>query len=208
MDIRNIKAYIYWDFDDVLGKTHAQMLYLLKYIFGYVADPTTFLSPDNTGGRMKEILDSAGFMRNTAFDYPALNCMRALREWFPNLEHGLATHRGYHKDGERNTMYLLNEYEVKFDSYHFIDPAQHRDKMGYLRSLHQPDDLIILVDDNPFYDHDKYPNSWTVLVDKPWNKHVVTTDPDLRVKTSGIFTAVEMVLRDLRLEAPADERAA
>lgn len=208
MDIRNIKAYVYWDFDDVLGRTNAQLVYLLKYIFGVEAPLGSYLTVENTQGRIDDLVATASFMRNTAFDYPALNCLRRLQEQFPHVQHGLATHRGYHPKGEEYTLALLNEYEVKLDSHHFIDPAVHgKDKMVYLRARHPPDDVVILIDDNTFYEHDAYPNSSTVLVDRSWNQHVVTTSPELRVQTSGIYEAVEALLCLYCIKAMTNERA-
>lgn len=211
MDIRNIKAYVYWDFDDVLGRTHAQMLYLLKYIFGYDAPTDIYLTPGNTDGRLAHILDNPTFMRTTGFDYTAITALKTLREQFPRLTHGLATHRGYHKDGESLTMALLDEHQFTFDSYHFMDPAViGKDKMAYLRSLHEPGDIIILVDDNTFYDHTAYENSYTVLVDKPWNQEVVTYSPELRTDPAGILQAVKFALHLAAVDTEVfdDERAA
>ena len=185
------------------------MLYLLKYIFNYDAPDDVYLSPDNTQGHLAHILDNPTFMRTTGFDYHAVAAWKRLQADFPNLKHGLATHRGYHADGEGLTRALLDEHQFKFDSYHFIDPAVHgKDKMAYLRARHLPTDIIILADDNTFYDHDAYPNSSTVLIDKPWNKHVVTTSPELRVQTSGIYEAVEALLCYYLMKAMLNERAA
>ncbi|QXO09998.1 hypothetical protein pEaSNUABM37_00037 [Erwinia phage pEa_SNUABM_37] len=209
MKLSELKAYIYWDFDDVLGRTHAQMLYLLKYIFGYVAPDDIYLTPGNTDGRMAYILDNPTFMRTTGFDYRAVAAWKRIQEMFPNIENGLATHRGYHADGEPLTMALLDEHCFKFDSYHFIDPAVHgKDKMAYLRALHDPDDIVILIDDNTFYDHDQYPNSFTVLIDKPWNQQIAPSSAGMRVDTSGIYEAVEALLCFATIKAPFDERAA
>lgn len=208
--MENTKAnvFIYWDFDDVLGKTHAQFIFLLKLLFDHDAATDVYLTPANTDGHLAMILNKATFMRNTALDYPAWHALKGLQEYYPDIHHGLATHRGYHPDGAAHTLALLKEYEHKFDSYHFIDPALHgKDKMVYLRALHAPEDVVILVDDNTFYEHDQYPNSWTVLVDRPWNKQVVTQHPDLRVTTSGIYHAVAFILDNLRLGTPAYERA-
>lgn len=210
MNLRNLNVFIYWDFDDVLGNTHAQMLYLLKYIFGFVAPGDIYLTPENTDGRMAHILDNPTFMRTTGFDYRVVAAWKALQERFPGIKHGLATHRGYHADGEPLTLALLDEHCFKFDSYHFMNPAVvGKDKMAYLRSLHKPGDIVILVDDNTFYDHFKYENSYTVLVDKPWNQHVETYSPELRVKPSGILEAVVFALYlATAFEEPDDERAA
>lgn len=211
MNLRNRKVYIYWDFDDVLGRTHAQMLYLLWYIFGYEAPTDVYLTPGNTGGRLAHILDNPTFMRTTGFDYVAIAALKTLREKYPQINHGLATHRGYHKDGEPLTLALLDEHQFSFDSYHFMDPAViGKDKMAYLRSLHDPDDVVILVDDNTFYDHLAYENSYTVLVNKPWNRDVVTSCPELRVDPDGIMEAVEfaLYLATAFTEVLDDERAA
>lgn len=209
MENNKANVFIYWDFDDVLGKTHAQFIFLLKLLFDHDAATDVYLTPANTDGHLAVILNKATFMRNTAFDYQVIAAWKAIQENFPQVVHGLATHRGYHPDGEANTMALLDEHGFKFASYHFIDPAVHgKDKMVYLRERHAPDDIIILIDDNTFYEHDQYPNASTVLIDKPWNKHVVTTSPELRVQTSGIYEAVEALLCFYTLKAMTNERAA
>lgn len=186
--------FVYWDYDDCLGQTRKQFVQILLERYGHVVKTDDYLTPANTDGLLAPILDSAEFMRSTPLDHTVLRVMQFLCDLRPDVKHGLATHRGYHPKGAEYTQELLERNGVTFDSYHYIDPVPYRDKMKYLRELHKPEDIVILVDDNTYYDHDAYPNSITVLIDKPWNKHVVTAHPELRVTPEGVYHCLQSVL--------------
>lgn len=190
-----MNVHIYWDGDDVLFDTSTQFYGIMEQKYGLRLEPDLFLTPENTMGCLKPELDSAEFMRTTPIVTDAVAALNHIQRNFPTINNNLATHRGYHEDGQRFTDELLHHHQISLHNRLYIDPAAHKDKMGVLRSIHSKDDIVILVDDNTYYDHDKYPNTYTVLIDKPWNKDVVTTHPYLRVTPDKLCDVLCFILR-------------
>lgn len=190
-----MNVHIYWDGDDVLFDTSSQFYGIMQHKYGLRLEPGLFLTPANTNGCMAPELASAEFMRNTPIVPDAVAALDCIQRHFPVVKHNLATHRGYHENGQPFTDALLADHQIDMHNRLYIDPALHKDKMGLLRSIHPEGDVVILVDDNTYYDHDKYENTYTVLIDKPWNKDVVTTHPYLRVTPDKLCDVLCFILR-------------
>lgn len=190
-----MSVHIYWDGDDVLFDTSTQFYGIMENKYNLRLEPDLFLTPENTNGCLAPELESAEFMRTTPIVPDAVAALQGIQRCFPTIPNNLATHRGYHVNGRQYTDELLHLHRIDLWNRLYIDPAEHKDKMGVLRALHPEDDVVILVDDNTYYDHDKYPNTYTVLIDKPWNKDVVTTNPYLRVTPDGLFNVLCYILR-------------
>lgn len=198
-----MSAHIYWDGDDVLFDTSTQFYGIMENKYNLRLEPGLFLTPANTNGCLVPELESAEFMRTTPIVPDAVAALQGIQRCFPTIRNNLATHRGYHVNGQQYTDELLHRNRIDLWNRLYIDPAEHKDKMGVLRALHPEDEVVILVDDNTYYDHNKYPNTYTVLIDKPWNKDVVTAKPYLRVTPDGLFNVLCYILRKHKvLESP------
>lgn len=186
--------HFYWDLDDTLLFTHNQFTAMLIGRFGLSLPKGTYYTTENTKGLIDKIMDPGHFMSITPIDSAALYQMTIMRRLLAATSHGMCTHRGYHKEAAALTQPLFDEHNIQFDSVHYLDPAVHPDKMKYLRALHHPDDIVVLVDDNTHYPHDLYPNTFTVLIDQPWNQHVVPLHPELRITSHQLLDTVLWLL--------------
>lgn len=185
---------IYWDLDDTLVDTRQVLVDEIKAKFDFDAPELVYLDRHNTNGYLDRVMQTADFMGKTPVNASVLATLLSVIENCPQVQHGIATHRGYHPDGAKLTAPVIDAIPVRFDSVQFIDPVHYRDKMAYLRELHGPDDFIILVDDNTYYDHALYPNTVTLLMDKPWNQNVVTGQDEFRVTPDTLADALKFVL--------------
>lgn len=78
-----------------------------------------------------------------------------LRDFIKDNEHieitvVVCTHRGFHKKGEEYTDRWLedNTWYYPVTKLHVIDPAEHLDKIKYLKEQY-PEHQVIIFDDNP-----------------------------------------------------------
>lgn len=161
---------IYFDLDDTLFDTISELRKYLLNNHGFVSPVDSFLTLENTNGLIQHVLDNPMFMK-TVNPYPEMvDLLNNIRNEYGNsVSINCCSHRGYHPLGVQYTLSLLLKHNLHFDDKVFLNPYKDPDKIKYLRSSVNTNNLM-LIDDNPKFDvSDETYDVDVYVIDKPWN---------------------------------------
>jgi hypothetical protein len=191
------------DLDDCIYDTEPEMCRILLAEYGYNAPRDCYLTPENTDGLLKHLLDNPTFMASTPLRKEFENCSgyfnRLRVHWAKVARLQFVTHRGYHPDGKTQTMRALLRDRLQHIPVVYLDPKVHSDKMAWLQK-HQPQYDHILFDDKPCHNFEAGTTvgaDSVYVMDQPWNRDARYGGYPNRITcASGLMTVVDRAIHN------------
>lgn len=185
--------YLIFDVDDTLVNTELAIANIIHQQFGFQCPLNTYLNPGNTNNHHAQVLAEAKFMVDTPLEEGTAELFALL----PTLKEAgyklaICTHRGYHAEGEKHTIAMLERYQVRdyFDDIIILDFNQHPDKVAFLEAYLDENETFTLFDDRPRFDQTHPVDVNVVVVDRPWNQNIQCTH-----RCYNVFTFVNSMLQ-------------
>ena len=181
-----------FDVDDMLVDTEGEMCNIISRDHGFMCPVDTYLTVDNTNGHHTTVIGAAKFMATAPLLPHAVELFAALPELAAqNHRNHICTHRGYHVDGERHTLDMLDRHNVRpyFQDIHILDFNTIPDKVAYLDEVYGPG-RYVLFDDRPRFEagHPLPDHIW--LFDRPWNRHIQGN------RTTNVLATIHQLIKE------------